>query len=199
MLPSQEQQNGSGGIDSPLTRVDKQMWTTSILRVREGYTYRGRSIPPAVITDTGCHLAQKKPNHHGYIMIEPVAIFPFRARKNEPRDVTDRVYESAHRVVCYLTKSEDDVYNLLYRGYEASHLCHHRTCINPDHLVVETRQANLSRKVCAVTFDVETRVNGRLYILKAEECPHSPRCVIILETRAAVECAHSLVDDPCNS
>ncbi|KAK9253194.1 zinc-binding loop region of homing endonuclease-domain-containing protein [Lipomyces tetrasporus] len=83
--------------------------------------------------------------------------------------------------------SEVDVHNLLYGGYQASHLCHQTNCINPDHLVVETQQVNLSRKMCSVKVNVKTSVNGRDYFLKAEECPHSPPCIIRLEDRAAIE------------
>ncbi|KAK9361124.1 zinc-binding loop region of homing endonuclease-domain-containing protein [Lipomyces starkeyi] len=177
--------------DHPLKRVAKQRWIAAIDRLMQGYKgTTGSFIPPAVIAPNGCHLPQTKPNEAGYVKILPVAIFTGHAGKDEPKKIGVK-FQRACRVVCYLTKSEDDVYNLLYGDYEASHLCHQPTCINPDHLVVETRQANLSRKICAVKFDLKTRINGRDYILKAEECPHSPRCVIILKTRAAVEkCAH---------
>ena len=33
-------------------------------------------------------------------------------------------------------------------GYETSHLCHEGGCFNPDHLVVETAQANKARNSC---------------------------------------------------
>ncbi|KAK9429741.1 zinc-binding loop region of homing endonuclease-domain-containing protein [Lipomyces doorenjongii] len=151
--------------------------------------YKGRTgtfVPPAVITPNGCHLPQRAPAANGYILIQPVAVFRGKAQKNEPNKEKDG-FQSAHRVVCYLTKSEDDVHNLLYRGYHASHLCHQRGCINPDHLVVETEDVNYSRKMCSTKVHTKTSVNGRDYLANAEDCPHSPPCVIRLETRAAIE------------
>ena len=32
--------------------------------------------------------------------------------------------------------------------WEASHLCHHPRCINPQHIIIETRRKNLKRNMC---------------------------------------------------
>ncbi|KAK9384654.1 zinc-binding loop region of homing endonuclease-domain-containing protein [Lipomyces mesembrius] len=146
----------------------------------------GSFIPPAVIPPNGCCLPQKKPDNNGYVKIRPVAVFTGHALKDGPKKIRDK-YQHAHRVVCYLTKCDEDVHNMLYRGYEVSHLCHQPRCINADHLVVETHKDNDSRRICAVKVDIKILVDGRDYILDAEECPHSPRCIIRLDSRAAIE------------
>ncbi|KAK9372954.1 zinc-binding loop region of homing endonuclease-domain-containing protein, partial [Lipomyces chichibuensis] len=174
--------------DHPPKKFARERWVAAIDRLVQGYRGNtfGSFIPPAVIAPNGCHLPQRSTTEAGYIKIQPVAVFTGHADKDEPNK-TRVEFQLASRVVCYLTKSEDDVYNLLYRGYEASHLCHQPKCINPDHLVVETNRANISRRICSVKADVKISVDGRDYILKAGECPHSPQCVIRQETRAAVE------------
>ncbi|KAK9372953.1 zinc-binding loop region of homing endonuclease-domain-containing protein [Lipomyces chichibuensis] len=148
----------------------------------QGYEGRNGSYPPAIITPDGCHLPQKQPDGNGYISIYPIEAFTGNARKDQPEKLAQ---VGAHRVVCYVTKCNEDVHNLVYRGYHASHLCHRPGCINKDHLVVETAWNNYRRRECAVKVNVKTNVNGRDYFAKAEECPHSPPCIIKLELRAA--------------
>ncbi|KAJ8100660.1 hypothetical protein POJ06DRAFT_253352, partial [Lipomyces tetrasporus] len=202
MLPLHDQQNTSGGIDHPLTRIDKQRWIKSFERLRDGYSSRhhGQSLPPAVITAIGWQLAQKKGGHERDTFQSDLLLFlPVIPGRTSPRKLIRDGFQWAHRVVCYLTKSEVDVYNLLCRGYEASHLCHQPACINPDHLAVETMAANKSRKICSGKVNVKMSVNGRDYLLKTEEYPHSPPCVIRLESRAAIELrADGSVGDTCS-
>ncbi|KAK9429742.1 hypothetical protein V1505DRAFT_147484 [Lipomyces doorenjongii] len=183
-------ERGDSSADHPLKKIAKQRWIAAIELLIQGYKSRNGNgfVPPAVIAPNGCHLPQRRPIEGGYILIQPVALFNRKVKNNEPnQEIKKDGVQKAHRVVCYLTKSEDDVHNLLYRGYHASHLCHQPGCINPDHLVVETQAANESRKMCSTKANVKISVNGRDYLLKAEGCPHSPLCVIKLETRAAIE------------
>jgi len=49
----------------------------------------------------------------------------------------------------------------LTNGYEISHLCHERRCVNPEHLTYEPKLANQQRQEC----------------LKFSMCPHTPRCL----------------------
>lgn len=54
---------------------------------------------------------------------------------------------------------------------EASHLCHRRACLNIDHLVWESRQANEARKNCV----------GRVFCRECHQwlqlCTHEPKCI----------------------
>jgi hypothetical protein len=38
---------------------------------------------------------------------------------------------------------------MIEQGYHASHRCNLPTCIAPDHIVVESKEANEQRKLCA--------------------------------------------------
>lgn len=50
----------------------------------------------------------------------------------------------------FLTMTSDSaVAELLQGEKQASHLCHFPTCINPNHLTVETKEQNEARKSCA--------------------------------------------------
>lgn len=52
----------------------------------------------------------------------------------------------------------------------ASHLCHHKNCCNPDHIIEESIIENNARKGCVAHF----KKNGVYYNV----CPHQPRCVL---------------------
>lgn len=73
-------------------------------------------------------------------------------------------------------------------GEQASHLCHHPTCINPEHVVVEPKEANEGRKTCKrVGLVVETVIDGKVYRLEPEHqctCP-GVKCIFMLERREA--------------
>lgn len=51
-----------------------------------------------------------------------------------------------HRLALYLQNPNHG----LDPGLEASHLCHHKTCINPAHLSLEQTATNTQRKLCVV-------------------------------------------------
>ncbi|KAK9357090.1 zinc-binding loop region of homing endonuclease-domain-containing protein [Lipomyces starkeyi] len=189
MPPLEEKHNTNSLVNHPYKQIARQRWITSIERLRHGYTDKsGASYPPALITPNGCHLTQKKSNRqiNGYIQIQPAVLSTTRAKRNEPKKIKDSP-QLAHRIICYLTKCDNDVYNLLYKGYHASHLCHQPICINPDHLVIESKEANESRKICSAKVHVQASINGIGYLLAAEECRHSPPCIIRLESRTATE------------
>ena len=69
------------------------------------------------------------------------------------------VKESIHRVVL-LWKLKSLQFP---EGCEASHLCGKKGCVNRDHLVAETHDINVSRKVC--------------HKRSRKSCSHDPKCI----------------------
>ena len=55
--------------------------------------------------------------------------------------------------------SEQEVEKMLQGGH-ASHLCHNPTCINHQHLVVESKAQNEERKACKGKVVMIGKVNG---------------------------------------
>jgi hypothetical protein len=51
-----------------------------------------------------------------------------------------------HRLVCLLWKCGGNLLGGV--DLEASHICHEKRCVNPDHLVMESRQENMKRQSC---------------------------------------------------
>ena len=65
----------------------------------------------------------------------------------------------------------------LNKGEQASHLCHQRTCINPQHIVLEGVKYNNSRKGClgpSVAFEC-CKCSER-HVLNL--CKHTPPCIM---------------------
>jgi len=70
--------------------------------------------------------------------------------------------------------------------FEASHLCHQANCIRPDHIVMETKEDNLSRNGCpGVVFcpDCPIVLNG---------CAHSPPCIRSNWAITCNSCGHGI-------
>jgi hypothetical protein len=57
---------------------------------------------------------------------------------------------------------------------EASHLCNHPWCVNPEHLVWESPKKNYSRKNCNTHFECEC---GKV----SNPCTHSPQCLDLFD------------------
>jgi len=55
---------------------------------------------------------------------------------------------------------------------EASHLCNHNWCVNPNHLLWETRGENLSRRNCVVWTTCPCGCNYSF-----NPCKHVPQCL----------------------
>lgn len=162
------------------TMVSKERWAAAVERLRLGYVDKsGNGYGPAILTAQGCVLAQKQPNRalHGYVQIAPVVMS--RVQAKAPAQL-------AHRIVCYLHKPAGDVDRLLHHGYHASHLCHQPTCINPDHLVVESKALNELRKECRPKMHVRCFIDGRAFVLPDTACPHVPHCIIAEVERVTV-------------
>ncbi|KAF7535444.1 hypothetical protein G7054_g5378 [Neopestalotiopsis clavispora] len=120
-----------------------------IQRLMGGYKDESSSqYPAATINAAGCALARKALNRddNGYVQIAPIVTERSRARRGE--ELKEKgLPQRAHRLAVLAYKSDKDVARLL-GGDNASHLCHQPTCINPDHLVVETKEAKEARKAC---------------------------------------------------
>lgn len=69
------------------------------------------------------------------------------------------VKESIHRVVLLWKVKGLQI----PEGCEASHLCGKKGCVNRDHLVAETHDINVSRKVC--------------HKRSRKSCSHDPKCI----------------------
>lgn len=68
----------------------------------------------------------------------------------------------------------------LLAGDHASHLCGEPACVNPDHLVVEDKITNESRKSCQknFSFGLITIGDKRLRVeVGADRCYHAVKCV----------------------
>lgn len=65
-----------------------------------------------------------------------------RIRYKKPDNSSDRFY--VHRLAYFGYNMTMEVPH----GLEISHLCGHRACVNPAHLIAETGQTNRSRRRC---------------------------------------------------
>jgi hypothetical protein len=98
---------------------------------------------------SSCWLSHLKPNTKGYC----------QPSMNGRKVITLHVLSYMHY------KGE------LSKGMQVSHLCGHRNCFNPEHLVLETAQVNNQRKGCLVW--VMCPDCNRVIVV----CPHNPQCV----------------------
>jgi hypothetical protein len=74
-------------------------------------------------------------------------------------------------------------------GQHASHLCHQPTCINPDHIVVETKEKNEGRKACKKAGSIIiTEWKGEELVLPPNnDCRCEPPCIYMIERRVAAQ------------
>jgi hypothetical protein len=105
----------------------------------------------------------------------------------------------AGRIICYLKAKEAgnlmEIEFLLRGGGTASHRCGNSTCITADHLCVETKAVNESRKECQKHFYVLTEIDYTTYILPPNNtCIHTPPCIYMTEEREALMLAPSAED-----
>jgi len=103
--------------------------------------------------------ANKTVQQNGYIQIAPVVVAHSRAKKGEEKKEKPPP-QNAHRLVVLAHKPQADFERML-AGEHASHLCHNTICINPEHIVVESK-ANEARKACrALGLIVIVEIDGR--------------------------------------
>lgn len=125
---------------------------------------------------------------NGYIQVAPVAAIRIRVKKGEPPR-RKPAPQNAHRLVVLASKSDDEFQRLL-AGEHASHLCHQPTCINPAHIVVESRAVNEGRKRCrALGPIIKTEWKGEQLTLPPLgkcRCP-GVKCIFMIERREATK------------
>jgi len=169
----------------PIEQVSRNRWETAVERLIAGHFYRGQGNGPALITGVGCIIPRKSANRadHGYIQVKPVNL---GGDQNREPEISPQL---AHRVVCYLHKTPEQVALMLYSKYHASHLCGVECCINHAHLAIETKQMNEARKACSQKVCIITVINGVRYSLDPAPCPHHPPCIFKVETRNAIRIA----------
>ena len=117
------------------------------------------------------------------MQIPPVG-FPvsFRAKLDKT------ISQGAHRLCVLAYGVPAAVQRLLWEDdTHASHLCHCSLCIEPTHIVVESRAANEARKTCKGLLVVRTTIGGVEYDLSPAPCPHNPPCIFDFEVRDAVQ------------
>jgi len=131
----------------------------AISRIKKGYqNYYG----PAKTNSIGCFLAQKTPNKgkdSGWIKCK------VGGRKTE--------YYIHH--LSLLTSDRGNELKGVKDGQQVSHLCHERTCFNPDHLTVEDAVKNRARNKC-ISWTWITCPCGCGH--EFNPCPHSPSCIL---------------------
>ncbi|KAM3425882.1 hypothetical protein MY4824_010140, partial [Beauveria thailandica] len=119
-------------------------------RLVNGYTDKSNSgYEPAVREENGCLLAQKAPNRdvNGYVQIAPIVpTLGLRSRNGQRKQKP--MPQNAHRLAVVAHLDTEAVNHLLYDYWHASHLCGRPTCIEPNHIAVEPKSANESRKGC---------------------------------------------------
>lgn len=163
-----------------LRGVSPKLARDTLRRLEAGYVDKsGSGYPAAVRTPSGCLLAQKPPNRadNGYIQIAPIStatrgLAGSRAIKQMP--------QNAHRLVVIGHGTEEERRRLVENGDHASHRCGQPTCIEPSHIVVESKADNEARKACKqsllvglATVDGVTKTVWR----SSYQCDHTPSCI----------------------
>ena len=103
---------------------------------------------PVYQMPNGCLLTSYQPNSK-----QTVSMY-MQVSKNKSTSVS-----SSYVSLCAFGFTPSSIYDT------ASHLCGHRRCINPDHLVFETHDINVSRMSCHRNHD------------DASTCIHTPPCM----------------------
>ena len=80
-------------------------------------------------------------------------------------------------VLAAVTASKKQTDNLI------SHLCGKGTCINHEHIIIETKAINDERTHCHFVMEAGRRMNGSVEILW--QCPHQPKCGEVDKTQLA--------------
>lgn len=86
--------------------------------------------------------------------------------------------QTSSNLLCHLVALRAANLPLPQQGYQASHLCHNPECANPDHIVVESVQANQSRKgCCGPEVPVFFEEDNTQFLLLIDMCSHEPKCL----------------------
>lgn len=171
-----------------LREVSAAVALSTLSRLINGYTDKSKSGYPAATTNSsGCTLAQKSPNRadNGYVQITPISSATRSGTVNGTVKAKPKP-QNAHRLAVVAHKGAQDRTNLLDNGYHASHRCHNPTCINPDHIVVETKANNEGRKRCRQEFWL-VELGGVAIAQSVFKCACVPRCIPRVLVGEAVE------------
>jgi len=169
----------------PIELVSVDRLKEAIRRVTDGYVGpTGTGVGGATRTAEGCTLPMKRPNSSGYIQVDAPRLPHTLA--SEP----DFKMQLAGRIICYLKAKEAgnqaEIDFLLRGGGTSSHRCGKSICLTPDHLCVESKPVNESRKECQKHFYVLTEIEYTKYLLPPNHtCPHHPPCILMSEEREA--------------
>jgi len=112
----------------------------------------------SIVDKAGCWIYPNKPNKKGYVQV---------AKDNNKKVYTHHL---AVRMVLGPKSVPTD------RNHNVSHLCGRPSCCNPEHLVVESAEANHARKNCHVVRSV-TCPCGCKHTFNVSVCEHTPPCI----------------------
>ncbi len=142
-----------------LLLLEEKEVQAAIQRLTNGYSYY---YGPATSNSCACLLASKQPNkgpEAGWVKCK------VGGSKKE---------YYIHHLALLNANRKIELQGLL-QGKQVSHLCHQRTCFNPEHLIVEDAEANRDR----------TRCKNWKWVCcpcgcnhKFNPCTHSPQCIL---------------------
>lgn len=127
-------------------------------------------IAPATTNSTGCWLSSKAPDkERGYIKTKVPFMRPNGSSKHEPY-----LHVLAFFSACSSPQREGIRLLMERNGEQISHLCHNKTCFNPDHLVRESAAQNRSRNDCRSFKKVKCPNCAHEWC----PCPHEIPCIL---------------------
>ena len=113
---------------------------TSVLRIKSIINdyYQFHQI---IETAEGCHLWSQGPNSNGYVRLNFKLISSITKTEINPKI-------GLHEVQCFLKEDNVEKKVAIKGVSDCSHICHNRGCVNPEHIFLEPRTINHSRKKC---------------------------------------------------
>lgn len=124
------------------------------------------SLKPKSKTTFDCWLKSSGLNNDGYAQVS----MPVASKRSHKH--------GSKMLLLHVVAFRSKVNKKPPEGTQVSHLCHHRNCYNPSHLVAESPKKNNERKGCPGTIEC-TGCNVVFH-----HCRHSPKCISIVATSA---------------
>ena len=137
----------------------------TVRMVRETLAHYLDSSQTVAVASTGCLLSKKGTNKargKGY------------AKAKLRGSGIRREFYLHHLVVLMKANGEEHIKLVGDGKHEVSHLCHQSTCINHDHIVVETKQQHKQRQACHGS----TWVSCPCCEHSFSPCKHDPQCIL---------------------